>query len=76
MNGMGSNSFISHRMFVAALNGAESSHPSVPSGRVRVEVKSPNQSFSMHQTAGELAAQAAQHWLDFPFARGMERRAS
>jgi hypothetical protein len=73
---MGSNSFISHRMFVAALNGAETSHPLTAAERGNTAGWTPARGFSMPRAAKQLAARAAQHWLDFPLARGMERRAT
>jgi hypothetical protein len=66
---MGSNSFISHRMFVAALKGAEASPPSaaIDSGVPARKIPGP-------RTAQQFAARVAQHWFDFPFARATERR--
>jgi hypothetical protein len=63
-------------MFVAALKGAETLHPSVATGRGNALGESLARGFSMPRTAQRLAAQAAQHWLDSPFARGLERRAT
>jgi hypothetical protein len=63
-------------MFVAALNGAETSQQSAVSERGNADGRSVTRGFSMPRTAQRLAARAAQHWLDLPFAHGMERRAT
>lgn len=70
---MGNNPFISHRMFVAALNsdshtqeqGGSSTHPGTS------HVTTPPVNLSPEQ----LAALAAKHWLDFPYVRGIDHRA-
>ena len=69
MKGMGSNSFISHRMFVAALKGAESSPPSAVA-----ESSGPARKMPVPRSAQQFVARVALPWFDFPFARGAERR--
>ena len=71
---MGNNPFISHRMFVAALNG-ESHAPDQHAPAVQSEAGSAVTS-PVNLSPEQLAALAAKHWLDFPFARGMQQSAS
>jgi hypothetical protein len=69
---MGNNPFISHRMFVAALNG-ENRAPNQHAPAAQSEAGSgPPVNLSPEQ----LAALAAKHWLDFPFARPIQPSAS
>lgn len=56
-------------MFVAALKGAETSLPSAA-----VESASAARKIPGPRTAQQFAARVAQHWSEFPFARGTERR--
>ncbi|MSU58084.1 MAG: hypothetical protein EXS35_07880 [Pedosphaera sp.] len=72
---MGNNPFISHRMFVAALKGDghaqnennSASHSEGGEAAVALPAK---------LSAQQLEALMARHWLDFPFARGLEQSAS
>ena len=74
---MGTNPFISHRMFVAALQGdgpapTKPSTDSVPGGTV----KRTTGNGQPQVDAESLATLASQHWSDFPFARNLGRSAS
>jgi hypothetical protein len=70
---MGTNPFISHRMFVEALKGGDHTHnPRSPASHAEAAGKLPPVKLSAEQ----LAALAARQWLDFPFAPRIEPRAS
>jgi hypothetical protein len=74
---MGNNPFISHRMFVAALNNdhptsAPHANSAPPVNAVaRRPLRPPNQ-----LTMEQLAAFAARYWPEFPSARRMEQSSS
>lgn len=69
--------FISHRMFVAALNHDEAS-PTPVAGRSRRERATGTAADGRvnQLTVEQLAAFAARHWSDFPFVNGFKPTAS
>jgi hypothetical protein len=74
---MGNNPFISHRMFVAALNN-DNHPPATPAnGAPPARVTGPRSVPPPSQlTVQQLAAFAAHYWPEFPFARSMEQSSS
>ena len=74
---MGNNPFISHRMFVAALNN-DNHPPAAPmNGAPALRATDPRSAQPpSQQTVEQLAAFAPRYWPEFPSARGMERWSS
>jgi hypothetical protein len=74
---MGNNPFISHRMFVAALNNDH--HPSTTpaNGARAARATGPGSAPPPSQlTVEQLAMFAARYWPEFPLGRGVEQPAS
>ena len=74
---MGNNPFISHRMFVAALNNDNQPPAKPASGVPPARATGPRSAQPPSQlTVEQFAAFAARYWPEFPSARGMEQWSS
>jgi hypothetical protein len=74
---MGNNPFISHRMFVAALNNDHNSQATPPNGDPLARTSGPRSERPPSQlTVEQLASFAARYWPEFPLGRSVEQRVS
>ena len=69
---MGTNSFISHHLYVAAVRGAAPAAAPARTARQPADRSSWAQQFQAGVSPEQLSAWSAQHWMDFPFARNWE----